>query len=641
MRREETNSKNESFKILKIMRASSLKGGQVNYCESEQRDFVAAHKVQYLKIMDLSQFMHAAADAAKSQLDEFKGHMSEVVSSMEREMEEMRRNHETTLNSAVGQVENEARVEIERIQREVYNEMKAFEDDTMKAAQLEIQNKCAAMKESLEAQYQAQRDDLTTECELILQEKDEEYQRHLQHVEQQHQLELQRQLETLQRQHDMEVEALKNEVWNAVNQEMAIESEQMIKKVVSEGEEKCRLLQHELECVHRQLQERDMQLQSTVDNMQELDDAFVDVAREVNARHQSEIDRLSEEMLMFERENSRLDGENAMIREEVLHLRSMCKATERKNLEQEEVIHRLEQRHTVTIHRSADSQSCKQLLEKQIEELKSENASLTKAREQIFELTAENKEQASKVSALREQSAKYIDEIDNLKVECKQLRRQYAEANELIDTLEKDERELAQEMQHRLRHKEEQLQQLTEAVDAMAKKSEVKAEPVVVHLNDNNGRQISNSECHHLRSRVLELQRMNYRLESDLAEAKRESQTRMRVVQDTDNKDSASIHQLREESNALKQIISSMRSEMEKMLPPTNGSENEEGMSSSYILALEQQLVQCRAYLDILLKSRGVDRKSGDDNDDELYFLRSRYQELHEILDQVREENFR
>eukprot|EP00956_Cyclotella_meneghiniana_P038600 scaffold156757_cov40-Cyclotella_meneghiniana.AAC.1 len=226
--------------------------------------------------MDLSQFMHAAADAAKSQLDEFKGHMSEVVSSMEREMEEMRRNHETTLNSAVGQVENEARVEIERIQREVYNEMKAIEDDTMKAAQLEIQNKCAAMKESLEAQYQAQRDDLTTECQLILQEKDEEYQRHLQHVEQQHQLELQRQLETLQRQHDMEVEALKNEVWNAVNQEMAIESEQMIKKVVSEGEEKCRLLQHELECGHRQLQERDMQLQSTVDNMQELDDAFVD-----------------------------------------------------------------------------------------------------------------------------------------------------------------------------------------------------------------------------------------------------------------------------------------------------------------------------------------------------------------------------
>ena len=86
---------------------------------------------------------------------------------MEREMEEMRRNHETTLNSAVGQVENEARVEIDRIQREVHHEMKAFEDDTMKAAQLEIQNKCAAMKESLEAQYQAQRDDLTTECELI------------------------------------------------------------------------------------------------------------------------------------------------------------------------------------------------------------------------------------------------------------------------------------------------------------------------------------------------------------------------------------------------------------------------------------------------------------------------------------------
>lgn len=559
---------------------------------------------------------------------------------METEMEEMRRNHETTLNSAIEQVENEARVEIDRIQREMYHEKKAFEDNAMQAAQLEVQDKCASMKESLEAQYQAQRDELATECELILQEKDKEYQRHLQGVEQQHQLELQRQLETLQRQHGMEVEALKNEVWNAVNQEMAIESEQMIMKVMTEGEEKCQLLRHELESVHRQLRERDLQLQSTVDNMEELDHAFVDVAREFNSRHQSEIVQLSEERLAFERENTRLDGENTMIREEVLHLKSCCKSMEHKILEQEEVIHKLEQRRTETVHRFADAQSCQQLLEKQVEELKLEKASFTKARQQIFELTAENKELLSKISTLREKCAKQIDEIENLQGECKQFRRQYAEASELIDTLEQDKRGLAQEMEHRLRQKEVQLHQLTEAVDVMAKRSTEKAEPVVVHLNDNNsGRQMSIGECHHLRSRVLELQRTNYRLEGDLAEAKRECQTRTRV-QDIDNNDSASVKQLREESNALKQIVTMMRAEMEKMQPPTNESENEEGMSSSYTLALEQQLVQCRAYLDIFLKSRGVDRNLSD-SDDELHFLRSRYTELNDILDQVREENFR
>lgn len=559
---------------------------------------------------------------------------------MEIEMEEMRRNHETTLNSAIEQVENEARVEIDRIQREMYHEKKAFEDNAMQAAQLEVQDKCASMKESLEAQYQAQRDELATECELILQEKDKEYQRHLQGVEQQHQLELQRQLETLQRQHGMEVEALKNEVWNAVNQEMAIESEQMIMKVMTEGEEKCQLLRHELESVHRQLRERDLQLQSTVDNMEELDHAFVDVARELNSRHQSEIVQLSEERLAFERENTRLDGENTMIREEVLHLKSCCKSMEHKILEQEEVIHKLEQRRTETVHRFADAQSCQQLLEKQVEELKLEKASFTKARQQIFELTAENKELLSKISTLREKCAKQIDEIENLQGECKQFRRQYAEASELIDTLEQDKRGLAQEMEHRLRQKEVQLHQLTEAVDVMARRSTEKAEPVVVHLNDNNsGRQMSIGECHHLRSRVLELQRTNYRLEGDLAEAKRECQTRTRV-QDIDNNDSASVKQLREESNALKQIVTMMRAEMEKMQPPTNESENEEGMSSSYTLALEQQLVQCRAYLDIFLKSRGVDRNLSD-SDDELHFLRSRYTELNDILDQVREENFR
>ena len=434
---------------------------------------------------------------------------------------------------------------------------------------------------------------------------------------------------------------MKNEVWNAVNQEMAIESEQMIMKVMTEGEEKCQLLRHERDCVQRQLQERDLQLQSTVDNMEELDHAFVDVAREFNSRHQSEIVQLSEERLTLERENTRLDGENAMIREEVLHLKSCCKSMEHKIIEQEEVIHKLEHRRTETVHRFADAQSCQQLLEKQVEELKLEKASFTKAREQIFQLSAENKEHESKISTLREECAKQINEIENLKVECKQFRRQYAEASELIDTLEQDKCGLAQEMEHRLRQKEVQLHQLTEAVDVMAKRSTEKAEPVVVHLNDHKeqARQMSTGECHHLRSRVLELQRTNYRLEGDLAEAKRECQTRTRV-QDIDNNDSASVKQLREESNALKQIVTMMRAEMEKMQPPTNESENEEGMSSSYTLALEQQLVQCRAYLDIFLKSRGVDRNLSD-SDDELHFLRSRYKELNDILDQVREENFR
>jgi predicted nucleic acid-binding Zn-ribbon protein len=162
-----------------------------------------------------------------------------------------------------------------------------------------------------------------------------------------------------------------------------------------------------------------------------------------------------------------------------------------------------------------------------------------------------------------------------------------------------------------------------------------------VHLHGDQGearrRSVADSnECHHLRSRMLELQRSNYRLESDLMDAKRASQAKEDTL--AADKSALNVDQLQQENHSLKQIITMMRKEMEQ-LSPEDKSNDDEAVPSSYILALEHQLVQSRAYLDILLKSRDFRSRAG--GEDELHFLRTRYRELHEVLDQVRDENLR
>jgi hypothetical protein len=137
---------------------------------------------------------------------------------------------------------------------------------------------------------------------------------------------------------------------------------------------------------------------------------------------------------------------------------------------------------------------------------------------------------------------------------------------------------------------------------------------------------------------LLELQRSNYRLESDLMDAKRASQAKEDTL--AADKSAANVDQLQlqQENHSLKQIITMMRKEMEQ-LSPEDKSNNDEAVPSCYILALEHQLVQCRAYLDILLKPRDFRSRAG--GEDELHFLRTRYRELHEVLDQVRDENLK
>jgi chromosome segregation ATPase len=440
------------------------------------------------------------------------------------------------------------------------------------------------------------------------------------------------------------------QVWAKANQDVSIESDRMISKVLSEAEERCQSLQEEVRCLRDQLQCSDIQLRDSANNMAELDHAFMDVAREINARHHDEIAQMSDERKSISCENERLQSllqraetDIASKREELAELKSRYRVIEVKSLEQEGVIRSLHQTKTETTHRCADFQSCMQLLERQVADLKSENSSLTKAVEQknaiIVELKAENKELSVKNTSLKQQVAIQSDKVDELQNECAQLRREYTDATEQIAWLEREKRRCVQELE---RQKEDQLKQLTEALGVMGKKSQDKQDPVVVHLhgNDNNENQRRSAdainECHHLRQRLLELQRSNIRLESDLVEAKQAARAHNQYVNRADVSD---VQQLTQENNSLKQIITMMRAEMESVskLSPASKEEGEAvELPHAYTLALDQQLTHMKAYLDIMLKSSRC-----NDNTAEIHFLRSRYKELHDVLDQVREENLR
>jgi hypothetical protein len=581
--------------------------------------------------------MQAAAEAAKQQ--------ETIIAALQMDISRLREEHEITLHHAIRQVENDAAEEKRRLQEQMEQSMQAFEQEIIKSAEFEIDRQCAAMCDTFEAQYKEKqeclRDKLAAECEKILQEKDEDMQRQLQSIE----LDMQQRLETLEGRHHLEVESLKNEVqvWAKANQDVSIESDRMISKVLSEAEERCQSLQEEVRCLRDQLQCSDIQLRDSNNNMAKLDHAFMDVAREINARHNDEIAQLSDERCRLQSLLQRAESDIASQRVELADLKSRYRVIEVKSLEQEGVIRSLHQTKTETTHRCADFQSCMQLLERQSADLKSENSSLTKAVEQksnvIIELKAENKELSVKNASLKQQIAIQSDKVDELQNECAQLRREYTDATEQIAWLEREKRRCVQESE---RQKEDQLKQLTEALGVMGKKSQDKQDPVVVHLHGNDNNQNLRrsadaiNECHHLRQRLLELQRSNIRLESDLVEAKQAARAHNQYVNRADVSD---VQQLTQENNSLKQIITMMRAEMESVskLSPASKEEGEAvELPHAYTLALDQQLTHMKAYLDIMLKSSRC-----NDNTAEIHFLRSRYKELHDVLDQVREENLR
>jgi len=100
------------------------------------------------------------------------------------------------------------------------------------------------------------------------------------------------------------------------------------------------------------------------------------------------------------------------------------------------------------------------------------------------------------------------------------------------------------------------------------------------------------------------------------------------------------VESLLKENNSLKTVVSMMRKEMETTAASTE-TEVREKSTLPRDMVLEQQLLQCRSYLDLLLKKRDSTSNGFGYRGDEAAFLRSKYRDLHRAADELREENAR
>jgi hypothetical protein len=114
-----------------------------------------------------------------------------------------------------------------------------------------------------------------------------------------------------------------------------MEAEQELSQIVKAKDEKISVLREERDIMQRHLHDIELQLKASVDNLAELDQAFVEVAREINTRHQNEIACLSNEKIFTVQENERIrkalhasEASNASLTEELHQIKLKNKAVE-------------------------------------------------------------------------------------------------------------------------------------------------------------------------------------------------------------------------------------------------------------------------------------------------------------------------
>jgi len=281
--------------------------------------------------------------------------------------------------------------------------------------------------------------------------------------------------------------------------------------------------------------------------------------------------------------------------------------------------------------RIGELSACKELLERQLSDEKHENKGLMMHGEN---LTGRIDDLESTNQHLSNEASKLTSIIEDLRQKNHHLERKHEDDIARVSSLEQDRREYTRDMEYRMKQKDALL---VETIDSINSGSKSRVEPVVVHLHGNNGdssdkpsgNERLSSECNNLRSKVLKLQRENFRLESELMN--------MKQVPTRHDEERTDIESIQNENNSLKTILSTMRKEMETVA--SNDSENEQP-PLPYELVLEQQLVQCRSYLDLLLKKRDFN-DGGTSRSGEVTFLRSKYQELHQTANELREENIK
>ena len=631
------------------------------------------------KETELSRIRQAAADAAKQQEEEARGHLLHVIESMELEMEHTRQESELAIKDAVHRVEHDAANAIECARKEMEQSLQQRENDIFKAAHAKMEEEWSVREDHLRQEFETilsteleeQHCKLTTQYESIIQDKVESIKAK--------EDEMKLQLSTLEEQHQQKIremrqkmEIVAEEIWNDACEQFGAAADDKISQSLAFADEQCEardeqisMLLEERTMLQKLLNEKEALLEQQTKDLAKMKSEWKDSESKLHSRYEKEMALLSDEATKLALDNEQLqhtlceiESENDLLTRELTRCQLEIKTLNTKYTEQKQLVNSSDGEKQRFESRIGELSACNQLLERQLSDMKEENKDLATSskslKKRIDNLVQVNEELSSKESTLS-------NRVDELQQKNDNIERRHNDSIAHINSLEHEQREYMREMEQRMKQKDKMLADTLDSLNTGSKSRS--SEPVVVHLHSTNangnnsdtanathghGHDRLSVECNSLRSKVLQLQRENFRLQSELMSNNKNSQRDQGDTNnnndDNDGKNSnAEIDTLQQENNSLKTIVSMMRKEMETTVATTANDEGTEKSTLPSDLLLEQQLLQCRSYLDLLLrKNEKVDEKSrGFRGSDEVSFLRSKYQELHRTADELREENAR
>jgi chromosome segregation ATPase len=605
------------------------------------------------KESELARFRQAAADAARRKEDEVRGHMLEVLESMEMEMERTRQESERVIKAAIQQAECDASASIGRAKLEMNDQLRQREDEIFAAAGSKIEEDWTAREDHLRGEFMAvlsselenQHSNLTSCWTIAMKADEEEMKRRIHEIEEEHRSKV--------GEMHQKMEEVADEIWNEACTKFGAAAESRIAHSVAIADAECSArdeqistLLEERAVLQKLLSEKEILHEKISRDSTEMEKASSDRGK----RHDKEISDIIEEARnlaidhdQMKKSRQQMESKNDLLRSELSKSKMENKALQSKHREQREKINRFDCEKQRYESRIGELSACKQLLDRQLEDLKEGNKELTTVSEgqnkRIEELVRSNEKSSDKLSVL-------TNHVGELQQKNHDLEKRHNAAIAQISSLEQERREYARLIEDGMKQNSRLL------VEALEKNGPTsRSEPVVVHLHGNNGDNANmnerlSSECNTLRSKMIQLERENFHLEGELMNTKNGEQVHQKdsknhscgVGMEVESENDL----LRIENNSLRTILSMMRKEMEtagETKDPDDGPAISSMPSES---TLETQLFQCRSYLDMLLKTRDPNDGHGRGfASDEVAFLRSKYRDLHREADELREENQR
>lgn len=562
------------------------------------------------KEAELSRMRQTTADVTRQQEEEARNDLLHIVESLEMELE--RTTQESKI--AMRQVESDAEATIDKAMKEIQREMEQRENEIYHASQSKLNKEWSLREECVRNEADAilssglekQHCQLTSHYNDIIEEQNK--------VTNAREDELKLQIRTLQDDHQHHVEEMQKEmdmiaeeIWNDACEQFGLAADEKISQAIAVVDEQCKARDEQISMLQNALDKKESLLDQRTKDLNKMENTLKESTSDLHSRHEKHMALLTEEATRIALDNEQLQQalhevslENDSLERELIQCRSDVKALETKCADQKGTINTSENEKQRLESRIGELSAREQLLERQLLDMKKENTMLETSSEllkkKIDTLIQTKEELSGKVLTL-------TNHVDQLKEKNHILEGKHNDTISHVKSLEQDKHEYIRETEYRLKQKDNLLAETLANLNSTASKTR-SVEPVVVHLhgntndnknsNRNDGNERLSIECNRLRSKVLQLQRENFRLENEVMGT--------RNAKANDKKDDSRVEALQRENNSLKTVVSMLRQEMEiaAAADKTSGDNTEQNNGSKFssvdhyptTTAREQELIQ-------------------------------------------------